>query len=146
MSLEKRRSRSASAVVPGKDACNLQIFSSRHLLSSQVQHKLNTNKQVRTKTFTNCKLLNICHYSLLFFSGRTTVVPSSDYCCTETVLSSSDHYSIETVAPSSYDHCVTGTVAPSSHHYCIDIVVPSSDHRYTDTVRLSSVHYCTKKK
>ena len=45
---------------------------------------------------------------------------------------SSDHYCIETVAPSGY-HCFTDTVAPSSDHYCVNIVAPSSD------------HYCIKK-
>ena len=41
------------------------------------------------------------------------------------VLSSSDHYCIDIVAPSG-DHCVTETVAPSSDHYCIGIVVEAS--------------------
>ena len=53
---------------------------------------------------------------------------------------SSDHYCIDTVAPSG-DHCFTDTVAPSSDHYCIDIVVPSSDHCYTETLPT----FCSKK-
>ena len=44
------------------------------------------------------------------------VVPSSDHCRTEIVLSPSDHYCIETVVPSSA-HCCNGAVPPSSDHY-----------------------------
>ena len=51
-------------------------------------------------------------------------------CCTETVLSPSDHYCIE-------------TVAPPGDHYCINIAVPSSDHRCTEKVPPSRDHHGT---
>ena len=46
-------------------------------------------------------------------------MPSGDHYFTETVLPSSDRYSIETVAPSG-DHCFIETVLPSSDQYSID--------------------------
>ena len=68
----------------------------------------------------------------MIISTLMQLVPSSDHCHTETVLSPSDHCCIE-------------TVSPSGDHYCIDIVVPSRDHCCNETVPPSSEHYGTSK-
>ena len=73
-----------------------------------------------------------------------TVVPSSDQCFTEAVglLPPSDHYCIETVAPSG-DHYGIDLVVPSSDHCCIETVPPSSDYHGTTKIAPLSDHLHT---
>ena len=73
--------------------------------------------------------LDTSHHLVTISPQLDRVVPSSDHCCTETVLPSSDHYRIDTVSPSG-GYCFTDTVSPPIDHYSINIVVPSSDHCY----------------